>query len=319
MPDSHQFDPDLFDPKNISKETSDFNKKIDELFSSIPPIYTLSPQTLRNEQEGGLGLWPMKLVDGFKNRVVSAAAGEVPVRVFTPQSPKGVYLHMHGGGFMMGRAHHQDEGLHMIATRCNVAVVSVDYRLSPEHPYPAGPEDCEAAAVWLAENAKKEFNTDRLIIGGESAGANLSVVTLLRMRDKHGFENFSGANLVYGVYDQAQTPSAKNFGEKPNHMITTKLMAWFHDNYAPGNLQKDPDVSPLYAELSHMPPALFTVGTLDPLLDDSLFMHTRWAAAGNRSELAVYPGGTHAFNTFPIQIAAQANKKISEFIKNSIR
>jgi acetyl esterase/lipase len=101
-----------------------------------------------------------------------------------------VYLHIHGGGFMLGRAYQYDEMMAAIAGACQVATVSVDYRLAPEDPYPAGPDDCETAAVWLAENAASEFGTDRLIIGGESAGANLSAVTLLRMRDRHGFSGF---------------------------------------------------------------------------------------------------------------------------------
>jgi acetyl esterase len=76
----------------------------------------------------------------------------------------------------------------------------------------------------------------------------------------------------------------------------------------------DPDISPLYADLSGMPPALFSVGTLDPLIDDSMFMHMRWQAAGNSSELAIYPGGMHAFDAFPIELARKANARIREFV-----
>ena len=91
-------------------------------------------------------------------------------------------------------------------------------------------------------------------------------------------------------------------------------MKWFHDNYAPAEKIKDPEVSPLYANLSKMPPALFTVGTLDPLLDDTLFMHARWISSENEASLAVYPGGVHAFNIFSLKIARQANKRIEEFL-----
>jgi len=309
-----ELDPALFELKSISKETTEFNEGVDKLLSSVPPTYTLNPQKIRDDREAGLGLWPIKRLDDFTDKEVSGSAGKVPVRIYTPKKVKAVYLHIHGGGFMLGRAHHQDEGLHAIANNCNVATVSVDYRLAPENPYPAGADDCEAAAVWLIENMNKEFNTDKIIIGGESAGANLAVVTLLRMRDKHGFIDFSGANLVYGVYDQSMTPSARNWGESPNLVLTTKLMQWFHSQYAPADMLKDPDVSPLYADLTHMPPALFSVGTLDPLFDDSLFMNSRWITAGNKGELAIYPGGIHAFNAFPIELARQANSKIGEFV-----
>lgn len=95
-------------------------------------------------------------------------------------------------------------------------------------------------------------------------------------------------------------------------------MEWFHKNYAPEEKSSDPDVSPLYADLSGMPPALFSVGTMDPLIDDSLFMYMRWQTAGNRSELAVYPGGIHAFNAFPIELARIANRRIGDFIRAAI-
>ena len=204
---------------------------------------------------------------------------------------------------MLGRAHQSDVGMVNLAEECQVATCSVDYRLAPEDPYPAGLDDCETAALWLIENAKKEFGTDVVIIGGESAGANLSVVTMLRMRDHHGYSGFSAANLAYGVYDLSMTPSTRRWGETPNYVLTTRLMEWFNSNYAPADKHKDPDVSPLYADLSNLPPALFTIGTQDPLLDDSLFMHTRWLAAGNASAIALYPGGIHAFNAFPTTLA----------------
>jgi acetyl esterase/lipase len=136
------------------------------------------------------------------------------------------------------------------------------------------------------------------------------------MRDRHSFTGFSGANLVYGCYDTTMTPSQRNWGER-NLILSTPILEWFNDHYVPMEKRSDPDVSPLYADLSNMPPALFTVGTLDPLLDDSLFMHARWVAAGNESELAVYPGGIHVFNLFPIKIAREANNKAFDFISKA--
>jgi len=216
---------------------------------------------------------------------------------------------------MLGRAHHTDEPCLKIATTCQVVTLSVDYRLAPENPFPAGLDDCEAAAAWVATNMAKEFGTDLLLIGGESAGATLSVGTLLRMRERHGFTGFAGANLVYGAYDLCGTPSARNWGEERKLVLTSRIMEWFHENYAPRPQWSDPYVSPLYADLNRMPRALFSVGTLDPLLDDSLFMCTRWVAAGNEAQLALYPGGIHAFNLFPIPLAKRANDRIMDFMK----
>ncbi len=314
MAEKGEFNSNLFSSEAVSRETVDFNNQIEKLLSKMPPIYTLPPQIIRDARDAGKSIWgPIKRIKEARDRTVSGPAGEVPVRVIMPDTVTGVYLHIHGGGFVLGRPYYSDESLDTIAKSCKVAVISVDYRLAPENPHPAAPDDCEAAAAWLAKNADSEFGTNRIIIGGESAGANLSVVTLLRMRDRHSFTDFSGANLLYGGYDLRLTPSAYRWGER-NLILTTKLLKWFHQNYAPPEKHPDPDISPIQADLSGMPIALFTIGTMDPLLDDTLFMHARWQAAGNQSELAVYPGGCHAFNAFPLTIADQANGKIREFI-----
>jgi acetyl esterase/lipase len=317
MFDMSILDPRVFDPGSIDPETAELNAKIERDLSALPPIYRFKPQDIRVSRAAGNSIWgPIRHVAEAQSRLIPGPAGEIPLRIFLPEEVWGVYLHMHGGGFMLGRADHFDEALNSIAKKCRVAVVSVDYRLAPEHPHPAAPDDCEAAAVWLVENAAAEFGSSRLVIGGESAGANLTAVTLLRMRDRHGFIGFSGAVLTYGAYDLSMTPSARNWGEK-NLILTTRLIQWFHHNYVPSGDFADPDISPLNANLAGMPSALFTVGTLDPLIDDSLFMHMRWLAAGNSSELAVYPGGMHAFDAFPIALARQAKARIAEFIHAS--
>ena len=190
----------------------------------------------------------------------------------------------------------------MLVDRCNVTVVSVDYRLAPEHPYPAGPDDCEAAACWLLEHAADEFGSDRLLIAGESAGAHLAAVTLLRMRDKHDAAGrFLGANLVFGAYDLSRTPSQRGVGIAPGADILDGS-GFALDLFLPEMSEEQrraPDVSPLYADLSGMPPALFCVGTNDHLLDDTLFMAARWEVAGNRSELLVYPDTPHGCIALP--------------------
>jgi acetyl esterase len=303
--------------ESIDPETKRLNESLQEMLSAVPPTYTLAPQVIREARERGEGLWSTKRLEEMEERFIPGPAGGVPVRIYRPEKIKAVYLHIHGGGFMLGRAHHSDEPCFRIANGCQVATFSVDYRLAPENPYPAGLDDCQAAAFWLMEHVNQEFGTQRLLIGGESAGANLSVATLLRIRDQYNFTGFSAACLTYGVYDISGTPSSVNWGEDRPLILTTKTMEWFHDNYAPKEIRRDPYVSPLYADLQRMPKALFTIGTLDPLLDDSLFMAARWTAAGNEAELAVYPGGIHAFNAFPIPLAEKANNRILEFIKAS--
>ncbi len=318
MAHAPMLDPSIFHATEPDAEMEAFNAEIEKTLSKLPPLHTLPPQVIRDAREQGETIWgPFKILDEVEARTLKGASADVPVRIYVPEVVNGVYLHIHGGGFMLGRAYQYDEMMVATARAAQVATVSVDYRLAPEDPYPAGPDDCETAAVWLAQNAAAEFGTDRLVIGGESAGANLSAVTLLRMRDRHGFKGFRGAVLTYGGFDLSMTPSARSWGDRPL-VLTTPLMQWFHECYAPPDKLKDPDVSPLYADLADLPPALFTIGTLDPLLDDSLFMCGRWVAAGNQAELAVYPGGIHAFNAFPLKAAARANKKIAEFISRSV-
>ncbi|MAX19331.1 MAG: hypothetical protein CL709_05690 [Chloroflexi bacterium] len=307
-------DPALFDANSIHPDVAAFNAELERLAAEAPPIHTLEPETIRAAREDGSGpAGPIFYSDMAEERVIETAGGGLSVRVFVPDTVKGVYLHIHGGGWVLGRAHHQDIRLEEIAKECSAAVVSIDYRLAPEHPYPAGPDDCEAAAVWLVENAKSEFGADNIVIGGESAGGHLSVSTMLRMRDKHDYTGFKGANLLYGVYDLSMTPSQANWGDR-TLILSTPIMAWFYDHYVPEDIRRDPDVSPIYATLTGMPRALFTVGTLDPLLDDTLFMHARWATAGIESELEVYPGAVHGFDGFPTDQAGQANSRINGFI-----
>ncbi len=320
MDDPRALHPRLFRPEAIDPETAAFVEELERTLAELPPVHSLPPEETRRAREEGRGIWgPLQLVPEAHDIEIDGPAGPLRLRLFVPpEQLRGVYLHIHGGGWVLGRAHHQDPRNWHIARHLRLAVVSVDYRLAPEHPYPAGPDDCEAAALWVLQNAKREFGADAFLIGGESAGAHLSVVTLLRLRDRHGYRDAVAANLVYGVYDLRLTPSAATWGERPL-VLTTKTMQWFVDHFVAPELRTDPDVSPLFADLRGMPPALFTVGTLDPLLDDSLFMYARWVAAGNEAELAVWPGGVHGFNAFPNDLARRANERIDAFLESRLQ
>jgi acetyl esterase/lipase len=319
MADTPAFGPHLFRLDAIDSETAAFNAQLEQMLAGAPAVHTVPPEvTRRTREEGGGAFGPIVRSELARDRTVSGSAGAAPVRVIVPERVNGVYLHIHGGGWVLGRPHHSDQTLERIARRAEVAVVSVDYRLAPEHPYPAAPDDCEAAAVWLVEHARAEFGSDRLLIGGESAGGHLSAVTLLRMRDRHGYRGFAAANLVYGCYDLGMTPSVARWGER-NLILSTPIIGWFIEQFGVDAARmRDPDISPLYGDLTGLPPARFTVGSLDPLLDDSLFMYARWIAAGNRAELRVYPGGVHGFNNFPTALGRAATSDIEEFIAAAV-
>ena len=300
-------DPALFDPQAISAETHAFNQQMRERFAG-PGMAELGAQAMRG------GRAPGATDPRAQERTVPGS--DVKVRVIAPDSPRGVYLHLHPGGLVVGSADMMDARLRQIADATGLACVSVDYRLAPVHPYPAAWDDAEAAAVWLAENVAAEFGGAFLAIGGESAGATLAVPTLIRMRDRHGFTGFGAANLSYGNYDSTGSPS-NHWNGKDGIFIRAVDIAYCADCYAPdASTRRDPDMSAVFADLHGLPPALFTIGTLDPFLDDSLFLASRWAAAGNEAELAVYPGAIHGFTGFPYPLATQANARIDAWLKD---
>jgi acetyl esterase/lipase len=314
---TNPLDPAQFRPDAVSRETRALNEAMVKLLTGMPDWWVGGAAAARAARRRGDGPFPAPVMSPrARTRQISGKDGnEITLRIIAPDHPRGVYLHIHGGGWVLGGADMQDPMLERISDNTGLAVVSVEYRLAPEHPYPAGPDDCESAALWLALHARNEFGTDKLTIGGESAGGHLSAVTLLRMRDRHGYTGFRGANLVYGAYDMSMTPSQLAFGSQRLVLRTIDIVQFANAFLPMVPDRRDPDVSPLYARLTNMPPALFSVGTSDALLDDSLFMYGRWLAAGNDAEIAIYPGGAHGFTLFPNGLAAEAEARSNTFLR----
>lgn len=305
-------------------ETRAFNEGLIEIFESAPPLESVPPAVTRAMRKQGEGFLPSPVYSPRASWLeVPSRGGALKVRVLPPEgAATGAYLHIHGGGWVLGAADEQDQLLEAVADSTGLCAVSIEYRLAPEHPYPAGHDDCEDAALWLLERGAAELGVpETFAIGGESAGANLSVTTLLRLRDRHGITGaFAAANLVFGAFDLSGTPSRLLWGDRLL-VLSDPIMNWFTEclcGVAGDRARRDPDLSPLYADLRDMPPALFTVGTADALLDDSLFMAARWEAAGNRAELRVYEEACHAFTAFPIAVAQDANEAQFAFLRASV-
>jgi acetyl esterase len=306
-------------------ETRTLNEQIELLQGSQPARETVDPEELRMQRKNGTSALPAPvMLPQARWLEIPSRAGTLRLRVLAPatREPTGAYLHFHGGGWVIGAADEQDLGLEAVAETTGLCAVSVEYRLAPEHPYPAAQDDCEDAALWLIEHGPGELGVPaQFALGGESAGAHLSASTLLRLRDRHGITGaFAAANLVYGVYDLSGTPSRRHWGDRPL-ILTDSTMSWFGDCYVPGlegAALRDPDVSPLFADLRGLAAALFTVGTADALLDDSLFMAARWESAGNHTDLRVYAEGCHGFNAFPIAVAQLANGAQLEFLRAAV-
>lgn len=306
------------------EEARAFNEKLEALIATQPATHMLPPEDSRRRRREGKGIFPAPVfLEEALDMEVAGRGGPIPVRLIRPdRKPTGIYLHLHGGGWTLGAHDMQDVALKLLANETGLCAASIGYRLAPENPYPAGPDDCEDAVVHLLERGPQLLDAPaRFAIGGESAGAHLAVVTLLRLRDKHGIKNrIAAANLVYGDYDMNGTPSQVLWGDR-NLVLSTPIIRWFGNNFLPDvgfEQRRDPDISPLYGHLFAMPPALFTVGAMDPLLDDSLFMSERWRAAGNRAEVAIYPEGVHGFNQYPTALARKANAGQFEFLRSSL-
>ena len=229
----------------------------------------------------------------------------VRCRVYLPDgsAPRAVYLHVHGGGMVSGSPDVMDVPNLRMARDLGVAVVSPDYRKAPEHPFPAGPDDVTAVAEWLVDHAAGEFGVARLLMGGESAGAYLTAVVALRLRDRGRIAAVAGLNLVFGIYDWGHTPSQR--GRRPHDgpdVLSPEEIDFVTGCYLPGltiEQRRDPAISPVYADLRGLPPMFLSVGTTDHLVDDTLLLAGRAAAAELDVELFVLPEMPHAFMAFP--------------------
>ncbi len=312
-----KLDPTVFADEAVSAETRELNATILEALEGLPDQWSFPPAVVRERRKQGFGPFPLApRLDHARTVTIEGPAGSLELRVIAPQTraSRGVYLHIHGGGWVLGAPDEQDPRLERIAENTGLSAVSVDYRLAPEQPFPAGPDDCEAAALWLVREGLEALGGGQLAIGGESAGAHLSTLTLIRLRDRHGLTPFAAANLIAGCYDLRLTPSVRNWGEE-KLILNTRDITKFVGCFVQGETRTDSaDVSPMLADVTGLCPALFSVGTRDPLLDDTLMMAPRWAAAGNATELAVYPAGAHVFMAFPGAQSDEALARIDAFL-----
>ncbi len=315
------FPADAFDPAAAPADLLELNARLRAEHARRADPWDLPVAEVRRAREEGRGIFPAAVPDpDTVATAVDGPAGPVPVRIVVPKTreARGTFLHIHGGGWIFGQAVEYDVRLRRLAETAGVTTVSIDYRLAPENPFPAPQDDCLAVARALLDGRIEGAPATRCAIGGESAGAHLAVTTLLSLRDEDGARPFAAANLVAGLYDLSMTPSAHRFGEERLIINTRDIAGFVHCAVPEGMDLRDPLVSPLFADLSGLPPARFSVGTEDLLLDDTLFMAARLAAAGNAVEIAVTPGGCHVFEAFGTPTGLAANEAANAFIARAL-
>lgn len=268
---------------------------------SIPPMSTMDPvaarEAFRNlrSAEGDLAE-----VRSVTDQVVPGPDGDVPVRIAVPEvdDPTGVLVWFHGGGWVIGDLDTAEATQRRLAAAAGCVVVSVDYRLAPEHPAPAGIEDCWAATSWVADHLDELGAGGRPIaVGGDSAGGNLAALVAIRAAAEGG-PPIALQLLAYPATDLTLgSPSIVENAE--GYFLTADTMRWFTDHNLSGGLAADdPSVSPLFAldaALAGVAPALVLVAGYDPLRDEGRDYAEKLTAAGVRSELIEYPTMIHGF------------------------
>jgi acetyl esterase/lipase len=244
----------------------------------------------------------------IEDRQVEIKERPLRLRLIVPRHLKGFYLSFHGGAWVIGTPRFDDPINLAVARECGLAVVSVDHHLAQDDRLDLAIADARRAAEWVASTATREFGTAPIICGGESSGAHLAACALLHLRDQ-GEGRLAGAMFFYGAYDMAGSPGLR---ASSSRSLLIDGQAAYRNllRLTPGLTdaeRRKPDLSPLYADLSGLPPALFIAGELDPVFDDSVRMAARWKEASGGAELVAVPQGVHGFNRMPLSLGRKAN------------
>ncbi len=254
------------------------------------------------------------------DRFVKTPDHDIPVRVYQPfaHTKLPILLYFHGGGFVLGSLNISDRICRRLAKLTRSVVISVDYRLAPEHKFPAAPEDCYAATLWAAENAESFLgDPKRMAVMGDSAGGNLATVVCMMARDRQG-PSIAYQALIYPTTDGTFSfPSVDKWAE--GYLLTKNMMTWFLDQYRDVDTDpKDPYFSPFWSDnLAGLPPALILTAEYDPLIDEGLAYAEKLKAAGVPVQYKMYPGMIHAF--FPLSRYLKAARQAQEWTAHELR
>ncbi|WBX86259.1 alpha/beta hydrolase [Sphingosinicella microcystinivorans] len=276
-----------------------------EKMATRPPLHSVTPDQMRVRAKAEFVPWnadpvPLRHVTDF---TLPAGPGgrAIPIRLYEPddRDTAGCVVHFHGGGWTIGDLDLEDAPLRWMVRAGRFAVLSVDYRLAPEHPFPAAPEDGEAVFRLVGTmGARLDADPDRIVLSGMSAGANVALGTALRLRDTGGRQP-CGLALQYGAYsDQETSSSVRRFGNG-RYGLSLASMRYFWENYAgPACGPRHPHAVPLNADLAGLPPVFMNHAGIDVLADDSLLLADALGKAGVLVEHKAYAGAIHGFTQY---------------------
>lgn len=301
-------------------------KRILERIEQIgaPSLHTLSPTEARLAFKMGRMQVELEPVASVINQNLSLEGRDIPIRIYTPtgKGPFPALLYYHGGGFVVGDLDSHDGVCRRIANLSGVVVISVDYRLAPEYPFPAAHDDAYEAAVWVAQHADDlQIDPKRIAVGGDSAGGNLAATVSIRARDL-GTPKLAFQLLLYPVTDFTyDTPSYLTNAE--GYYLTRQNMMWFSNHYLSDELDKQNEyAAPLQAkELRNLPSAFVMTAEYDPLRDEGEAYAERLASAGVQVTLKRYPGMIHGFvSMFPLlDEGRKALEDIGEILRDALQ
>jgi acetyl esterase len=296
---------------------------LDQMASfGAPQLHTLAPEDARKafDMLAPLSGLEPEAVAKVEDRLIPAPGGQIPVRFYTPQgqAPLPLLVFFHGGGFVMGSIELYDELCRALTNGAGCIVISVGYRLAPEHKFPAAVEDCYAATKWVAVNAKAiGGDSTRIAVGGDSAGGNLAAVVALMARDK-GTVPLVLQLLMYPATDLAHdTLSAQENAN--DYFLTRDDMFWFRSLYLSSDADRNnPYASPLRAQDLHgLPPALVITAEYDPLRDEGEAYAARLREAGVITTCTRYKGMIHVFLSLPFDQGKKGRQEVAAALRSA--
>lgn len=286
-----------------------------------PYFHQVTPSGARAMLRASLAAAPppsgLPVLAAVIDETITGPNGPIPIRRYIPAGQAvGTCVYFHAGGWVIGDLDFSDATCRRIVGAAKAELISVDYRLAPEHPYPQPLDDAFAALEWAARE-----RTGPLVVMGESAGANLAAACAIRARATGG-PTLAGQCLAYPVTDHGfDTPSYRELGDK-NWLLSTSDMRWFWDHYCPPGIDRtNPLLSPLrVASATGLPPAMILVGELDPLRDEGLAYAAKLQAGGVATETRCDPAMVHGYlgAAGAIPLAAEALAQLANWIRQRL-